>query len=343
MRRRRWVTTGSVFGMVLFVAALSQLGTSEAAPATKVIELSYNHFQPADGWFNKVVTDFAAEIEKRTNGQVKITIYPGGVLTKADQIYDGVVKDVSDIGASGAHYSPGRFPLMSVTELPYGARNSWQGGHIAWELYKKFRPKEYDDTHLLCLYSSTPAQFHTKKPVNKLEDLKGLKIRCAPANADMVEMLGGISVSMPMDESIMALQRGTVEGILTSLEPLKSFKLADVIKYTTEANIYVGPFFLTMNLDKWNSLPPEVKKIFEDVSEKWVDIVGRKWDENDIIGTDYSISLGNKVITLPPEELRRWQERLRPMLDKWVAEKEAKGLPARAALDEVFKLKEKYK
>jgi TRAP-type C4-dicarboxylate transport system substrate-binding protein len=329
--------------MVLLVVALFQLGTSEAAPATKVITLSYNHFQPAQGWFHKVVTDFSAEIEKRTNGQVKITIYPGGVLTKADQIYDGVVKGVSDIGASGAHYSPGRFPLMSVTELPYGATSSWQGGHISWELYKKFRPKEYDDTHLLYLYSSTGAQFHTNKPVNKLEEMKGLKIRCAPANADLVEVLGAISVSMPMDEAFMALQRGTVDGMLTGYEPLKPWKLAEVIKYTTEANVYSGPFFVTMNRDKWNSLPPEVKEIFNDVCEKYVDITGRKWDENDIVGKNYSLSLGNKVITLAPEELKRWQERLRPLLDKWVAEKEAKGLPARAALDEVFKLKEKYK
>jgi TRAP-type C4-dicarboxylate transport system substrate-binding protein len=343
MKRRKWVTKGFVFGMVLFVAALFQLGTSEAAPATKVITLSYNHFQPAEGWFNKIVMDFAAEIEKRTNGQVKITIFPGGVLTKADQIYDGVVKGISDIGSSGAHYSPGRFPLMSVTELPYGATSCWQGSHVIWDLYKKFRPKEYDDTHLLYLYSTSTAQFHTTKPVNKLEDFKGLKIRCAPGAAALVEALGAISVSMPMDEAFMALQRGTVEGILTSLEALKEFKLVDVTKYTTEAHAYVGPFFVTMNLDKWNSLSPEVKEIFTDVSEKYVDITGRKWDENELIGRNYALSVGHKIITLPPEELRRWNERTRPLLDKWVIEKEAKGLPARAALEEVFKLKEKYK
>jgi TRAP-type C4-dicarboxylate transport system substrate-binding protein len=343
MKREKWITKGFVFGMVLVVAALFQLGTSGAQPATKAIELSYNHFWPAENFVNKLFKGYATEIEERTNGQVKITVYPGGVLTKPNQIYEGVIKGISDIGTSDCLYTPGRFPLTEIIYLPWGPRSSWQGSHIVCDLYKNFRPKEFDDTKLLYFFTSSPTHFHTKKPVNKLEDFKGMKIRCTSGNAAIVEALGAIPVSIPISEAFMALQRGACDGIIAPYEALKGFRLAEVIKYTTEAYASLGPLFVVMNLDKWNSLSPEAKKIFEEVSEKWVDIMARGFDEADAVGKNFSLSLGNKIIILPPEELARWQERLRPVLDKGVAEIEAKGLPGRAAINEVFKLKEKYK
>lgn len=342
MKRKKWVTTGFVFGMVLFIAALSQSGTSEAAPA-KVMDLSFNNYAPAENWINKVFTEWGKEIEKGTNGQVKITLYPGAVLTKADQVYDGVIKGISDIGRSELSYTLGRFPLMEVASLPYGAHTSRQASRITQEIYKKFRPKEFDDTKPLYFFNAGPIQLHMVKEVNKLEDMKGLKIRVTPLATDMVKALGAIPVAMPMPESYMALQRGTVDGMVTSVEPLISWKLAEVIKSTIKINYGCGAFFVVMNRDKWNSLSPEAKKVFEEVSEKYVEICGEGFDEQDEAGYKASRSLGNKVITLPPEELKRWQARWQFQLDKWADEKEAKGLPAKAALDEAFKLQEKYK
>jgi len=343
MQGRKWVTKGFVFGMVLVVAALSQLGTSGAAPATKVIELSFSHHEPAESWFNKLFMDFATEIEKRTNGQVKITVYPGAALLKPNQVYEGIIKGVADIGTSTCSYTPGRFPLTEVIDLPIGTRSSWQGSHIAWEIYKKFQPTEFEEAKLLYLWTSPSSHINTKKPVNKLEDMKGLKIRCAPGARPMMDALGAVPIGIPISDTYTGLERGTFDGTLGPYQVLKSFRLAEVIKYTTEAYFYAGYWFVSMNRDKWNSLSPELKKIFEEVSEKFVDISGRRNDEADLVGKALSLSLGNKVITLPSEELARWDEHFRPILDKWVAEKEAKGFPARAALNEVFSLQKKYK
>jgi len=343
MKRGKWVTKGVVFGMVLVVAALSQLGTSGAAPATKVIELSDNHYYSVESWMNKVIKDFAAEIEKQTSGQVKITVFPGALLTKADQVYEGVIKGISDIGRAETSFTPGRFPLMEVISLPWGPSSGWQGSLIANEFYKKFRPKELDDTELLYFYTPSPVQLHSNKPVYKLEDFKGLKIRSIPTIAPIIQALGAVPVFMPMPDAFEALQRGTIDGTVTAAETLKSFRLAEVTKYTTVCSLCCGLQFVTMNRDKWKSLSPEIKKVFQDVSEKFAGITGKGFDENDLIAKNFSLSLGNKFIIVPPEELRRWGERIQPIMDKWVAEKEAKGLPAKAALDEVLKLKEKYK
>jgi TRAP-type C4-dicarboxylate transport system substrate-binding protein len=342
MKRRKWVKTSFVLGSMLLVSTLIILGLSGAASA-KVVELSLNHWFPSGSWFDKVIKDFAAEIEKQTSGQVKITIYPGGILTKVDQVYDGVVKGISDIGVAPVNITLGRFPLMEVIDLPIGLSSSWQGSHVASEIYKKFHPKEFAETRPLYFFSSVPQHFHTQKQINKLEDLKGLKIRSVPTCANIVESLGAIPVTMPITDVYTALQRGTVDGLVTSLEPLKTFRLAEVIRSTTICNLSVGVIYVTMNRDKWDSLSPAVKKIFDEVSEKFADITSRVFDENDLVGKNFSLSLGNKVITLPPEELKRWEEHYQPILNKWVAENEAKGLPARAVLDEVFKLKEKYR
>jgi TRAP-type C4-dicarboxylate transport system substrate-binding protein len=340
MKGRKWVIKGFVFGMMFLFAALSSVGTSEAAPAT--INLSFNNYSPED-WINKVFTNFGKDIEKGTNGQVKITLYPGGILTKADQVYEGVIKGISDIGRSELSYTFGRFPLMEVTYLPYGAHSARQASRITHEIYKKFRPKEFDETHPLYFFNAGPIQLHMIKEVNKLEDMKGLKIRVTPLASDMVKSLGAIPVAMPMPDCYEALRRGTVDGMVTSVEPLIGYKLAEVIKSTIKINYACGSFFVVMNRDKWNSLSPEIKKVFEEVSEKYPEITGGGFDENDEAGYKFSLSLGNKVITLPPEELKRWQACWQFQLDKWVKDKEAMGLPARAALDEVFKLQEKYK
>jgi TRAP-type C4-dicarboxylate transport system substrate-binding protein len=328
--------------MMLFFCALFLAGASEAAPA-KVMELSFNNYAPAENWINKVFTEWIKEIEKGTNGQVKITLFPGAILTKADQVYEGVIKGISDIGRSELSYTLGRFPLMEVTYLPYGANSSRQASRISQEIYKKFRPKEFDETQPLYFFNAGPIQLHMVKEVNKLEDMKGLKIRVTPLAADMVKALGATPVSMPMPDCYEALRRGVVDGMVTSVEPLVSWKLAEVIKSTIKINYGCGTFFVVMNTDKWNSLSPEAKKVFEEVSEKYVEICGQGFDDQDEAGYKASLSRGNKVITLPPEELKRWQARWRFQLEKWVNDKEAMGLPARAALDEVFKLQEKYK
>jgi TRAP-type C4-dicarboxylate transport system substrate-binding protein len=87
-----------------------------------------------------------------------------------------------------------------------------------------------------------------------------------------------------------------------------------------------------MNKDKWNSLPPDVQKIIEQVNEEWIEKHGRNWDAIDKPGMDLSLKLGNKVISLSAEENAKWARAVQPMFDEYVKEKAAKGLPAEEAL-----------
>ncbi len=289
---------------------------AEAAP----IELTFSIFFPPTHGQTLAATDWANEIEKRTNNAVKISIFPGGTLTKAQQCYSGVVEGISDIGFSLFAYTKGRFPVMAAVDLPLGYPNGKIASRVAHEFAKAFNPEELHDVKVLYLHAHGPGILHTKKPVNKLEDLKGMKIRATGLSAKVVEALGGVPVAMPQGETYEALQKGVVEGTFSPMEVLKGWKQAEVIKYTTECYSvgYTTTFFVVMNLNKWNSLPNDVKKVFEEVSEKYVNVHGEVWDSTDIAGREYTISLGNQIIPLSAEENDRWRKTVEPVINEFI-------------------------
>ncbi len=109
-----------------FVAAMLVLASAPGQCANTV-ELSYSIFFPATHGNTILATEWAKEVEKRTNGAVKINMFPGGTLPPPDQCYDGVVKGISDIGMSVVSYTRGRFPLTEVIDLPLCLRKRYPG------------------------------------------------------------------------------------------------------------------------------------------------------------------------------------------------------------------------
>ena len=273
--------------MVCLSLCLSIIGisfmTSFAFGQVKPIELNYSIFFPATHKHSVTASEWAKEIEKRTNGRVKVTMFYGGTLTPSDKIYDGVVKGISDLGCHALHYTMGKFPLTEVADLPLGSKSGMAGTKMINEYYKKFRPKEMDEVKVMYLHGHGPGILHTKKAVNKLEDLKGMKIRCTGMAAKIVAALGGVPVAMPQGETYDALSRGMVDGSMAPYEALQGWKWGEVVKFTTESwgSAYSTGFFVVMNKEKWNSLAPDIQKIIEKVNEEWIEKTGKAWDEID--------------------------------------------------------------
>jgi TRAP-type C4-dicarboxylate transport system substrate-binding protein len=179
-----------------------------------------------------------------------------------------------------------------------------------------------------------PAFVNTRTPVSKLEELKGMKIRGTGTTAKVIAALGATPVAMPMGDTYDAISRGVAEGVVCPIEALKGWKLGEVIKSTTQAYgaSYDMLFFVAMNKAKWNSLPPDVQKIIEQINEEWIVKHGKGWDEIDKDGEDFTLQRGNKVISLSKEEGDKWAKAVQPMFEEYVKEKKAKGLPAEEAL-----------
>lgn len=308
----------------------SEEGSATGGEAAKanVVELTYSIFFPPTHSQCKAAQDWAAEIEKRTNGAVKINVFPGGTLTSANDCYDGVVKGISDLGMSCFAYTRGRFPVMEALDLPLGYPNGTAATKIANEFYNEVKPRELDDVHVLYIHAHGPGLLHTKKPVSTLKDLKAMKIRSTGLSAKLVEALGGVPVAMPQPGTYEALQKGVVDGTFAPMETMKGWKQGEVVKSTTDCkNIgYTTAMFVVMNKAKWDSLPEDVKKVFTDVSAEYVAIQGKVWDDADAEGLTFVGSLGNTMVSLPEAEAAKWKAAVKPVIDDYVKAAKEKGL-----------------
>jgi TRAP-type C4-dicarboxylate transport system substrate-binding protein len=321
------ILAAAVMGFLLFYSP----GPVQAADP---IKLNYSIFFPATHKNTALATEWAQEVEKRTNGAVKITMFPGGTLTPADKCYDGVVNGLSDIGMSVMSYTRGRFPLSEVIDLPLGYKNGLAATKLINLYYDKFKPKELDDVKVLYLHAHGPGILHTKKPVKTLDDLKGMKIACTGLSAKVIEALGGTPVAMPMPDRYDALQKGVAEGGVNPMESLKGWKLGEVIKSTTEnfGAAYSSAFFVVMNKEKWASLPPDVQKTIDQINQEWIVKTGNGWDEIDKEGREFTLSKGNQIIQLTKDEDAKWAKLMQPILDEYVSNMKSKNLPGQEAL-----------
>ena len=303
------------------VIGITLTATSVLSAGAKPTKLTFSIFFPPTHGQTKAAMAWAKEIEQRTDNKVQISVFAGGTLTKAPQCYSGTVKGISDLGFSLFAYTRGRFPVMAAVDLPMGYPNGKVASRVAQEFAKTFKPKELSDVKVLYLHAHGPGLLHTKKPVKKLEDIKGMKIRATGLSAKIVKALGGVPVAMPQGGTYEALKKGVVEGTFGPMEVLKGWKQAEVIKYTTEDYSvgYTTTFFVVMNLDKWNALPADIKKIFDEVSDKYTDVHGKVWDSTDQEGRKYTLSLGNEIISLSDEESARWRKAAEPVIKNYIA------------------------
>jgi TRAP-type C4-dicarboxylate transport system substrate-binding protein len=137
-----------------------------------------------------------------------------------------------------------------------------------------------------------------------------------------------------MGETYDALRRGVVDASMAPMESLNTWKWGEVVKFTTEdfGASYSTAMFAVMNKEKWNSLPPDIQKIIDQLNQEWIDRSGRGWDEIDKAGREAMLKRGNKIITLSKEENDRWAKAVQPLLDEYVSSMKAKGLPGEQAL-----------
>ncbi len=338
MTIKKWI---GMSGAALLTAGLA-LGLTACKPqggaaGQETIKLSYSIFFPPTHIQCITATNWAAEIEKRSGGRVKITVYPAGSLTKADQCYEGVLTGISDIGMSCFAYTRGRFPLLEALDLPLGYPNGAAATRIVNDMVRKYQPAELAGVHTLYVHAHGPGVLASKKPVKSMDDLKGLKVRATGLSAKVAGNLGATPVAMSQPETYEALSKGVVEATLCPIETLKGWKQGEVIQYVVESPAigYTTAMFVVMNKDKWAALPADIQRIFTAVSAEYVAKHGRAWDDADKAGRAFVTELKKEFITPPEAEQQRWKEAVRPILDDYVKLAQGKNLPGDALLKDL--------
>jgi TRAP-type C4-dicarboxylate transport system substrate-binding protein len=333
--------------LLIFVAFTLLSSSYVAAPkeacSQAVITLKYANFPPAPTFPCVQMERWAKEVEKRTNGKVKIQTFPGGTLLPAKNIFDGVISGMADIGNFAMSYQPGRFPISEAIDLPIGFTSAKAASLALLDLIEKYNAKEFEKVKILTLFTCPPANIMTKTPVKSLKDLKGLELRVGGTQADIIKNLGGIPVAMPQSDTPEAIQKGVVKGHVSSMEVLKDFNYAAYTPNATIANLWVVTFAVVMNKDKWNSLPADVKKLFDDMKREQAEWTGKYVDDHVQEALAWSKQKYNlQVFELPASDKAQIPKLLNPIIDAYIKKVNALGLPGEQIVKDVMALKAKY-
>ena len=316
----------AAFVTAVLVVFLTGLSVSYAA---EPMQLKYSNFFPATHKYALLTGQFCEEIKKRTNGRVEITHYPGGTLTTAPKMFQGVLAGISDLGWTAVHYNQGRFPATEATYLPLGRADGYVASLVADDLWRKFTLKEWDRVHVLLMCSTGPQVIiHTKKtPVRTLEELKGMKIRGTGQLADVVKALGAVAMPLEMVDVYEAMRRGVLDGGLWPFEVLKGWKFGELSKYVT-SSWQVGStstFYAVMNMEKWDSLPADIKKIFDEVSLEFRVKHAMASNEIDFEGLEFFKQHGGQLTQLSDAEAKRWEKAVEPVIANYKKDMISKG------------------
>ena len=310
----------------------------------KPIKLKFAYWMPTKHTLHKVFVRYAKEAEAVTNGRVQITLYPGGALGKPKDQWDMALGGIADLSFFMPGFTPGRFPRSSVFDLP-----NLLGGSatvntaIAQGVYDEYIAQDFKDAKMMLFFVCEPFTLHTsKKKVQSMDDLKGLKIRSSgTVQSDMIKALGGSPVTMPITEVYTSLEKGVLDGVVTAYTAMVSFRLYDVSKYSIMAGLTATPMAVAMNKKRWNSLPDDIKATLDKLNRKYNFEAVLSYDEDRVKAIQQGKTLGKDIYPLPSATLEKWNERFAPVYDQWVKNMKAKGLPNQELIDKIRQLQGK--
>jgi TRAP-type C4-dicarboxylate transport system substrate-binding protein len=306
----------------------------------ETILLKFAHFMsPKHIQHQKSFEPFCKKVDELTGGNVQIKIYPGGALGAPKQLPDAVKKGITDIAFIIPSYTTGRFPYLSVLDLPFLCNSAVLTTQVIYDLYDTYFAKDFEDYKMLWLYSCGPGQLHSvTKPVHKAEDLKGMKMRTPGAYmTKSLSLLGANPVGMPISKLTVSLQKKVIDGMLTPWSAVKDFRLFDLVKYIAEVDMYTMPMAVVMNKDKWNSLPDSAKKAIDQAAGKQAGMHAAKvYDEHDLNTINENKQLKKiKVYRVPEADMEAFIGPTKELQAEWIETMSKKGIPAKELLGAV--------
>ncbi len=337
---------------LLKTAGAAALAAPALSMAQAAVTLKFHTFMAptSNVWLN-MHKAWMDKVEKDSGGKIKFEAYPamqlGGTPVQLyDQVRDGVVDVVWTLPGNTA----GRFPRIEVFELPFMMNNAEATSKAYWEYTQTFAADEFKDVQVLALQVHGPGVIHTSdKAVKSVDDMKGLKMR-APTRqvTKLVGALGATPVGMPLPSIPDALSKGTITGCVIPWEVVPSVKVHELTKFSAEFDpaggaLYTTTFVMAMNKAKYNSLPPDLKKVIDANSgletSGWL---GKVQQAGDAAGRKAASDRGNTIFTVSAEEAQNFRRKSRAIEVEWIEDMNKKGFEGRKLADGARALIEKY-
>jgi len=333
-------------GMVATAAFVS--GGASAAE----FDFKLHHLLPAQAPAQtQMLEPWARAVEENSGGRVSIEIFPsmslGGTPPElVQQARDGVVDLIWTVNG----YTPGVFVRTEVFELPFIHTNDARATNLAMqEMFADDLADEFDGLEVMFLHVHAGHGFQmVDKLVRSPADVAGTKLRTpSRTGAWIIEALGAAPAAMPVPELPPSLAKKVVDGALIPWEIIPPLKLQDQTQYQIEGadNTRFGTitFQVSMNKDRWDSLPPDIQQAFRDASgPEWWGKVGDIWVATEEVGIKVATDAGNEHIVLTEEETEAFREALEPVVARWIEEVNGQGIDGAALVDKARRLIEKH-
>jgi TRAP-type C4-dicarboxylate transport system substrate-binding protein len=323
---------GAVFAVPAIAAETYTLKLSTFMPPTYVV-------------VSKVLTDWVREVDQKSGGRLKIEVYPAGQMGPPPRHFDMVRTGVADIAISSPGNTPGRFPLSEVIELPFLAHSSGISSEVLMDIVPDYLAKEYAGTHILWAYVTPPFQFNMgRKPIHKIDDLRGLRIReQSTLTSDILSALGAAPVNVFPGDVADALNKGTIDGALAAFDGVTAFQFIRMVKYATQLNVSTSTFIVSINDATYAKLPADLRTILDETTgRKMSRATGAAMDDNDATAKRLMTEQGVGITVLDSAELANAEKLAAPVTERYLNDLEAKGLPGRKLYHYVQEQTAKY-
>ena len=319
----------------------------------QTITLKVHHFLgPQSIQHTTMLKTWCDNIAKDSNNRLNCQIYPAMQLGGTPpQLFDQAKDGVADVVWTVAGYSAGRFARSQVFELPFMMSNAGATSRAAWDFAQKYAQDEYKDVKLLAIHVHGPGVFFTKnKPITKIEDLKGLKVRGPTATVTkMLGMMGATPVGMPVPAVPEALSKGVIDGAVIPFEVAPGLKVHELTKFSTETEksspaLYTTVFVVPMIQAKYESLPADLKAVIDKNSgREFSAFLGSTQEGNDVPSRKvFADTAGYTMTTLAHSELERWKKATATLDDAWISDMNQRGFQGQAMYDDAVKMIKGY-
>ncbi|UCF82528.1 MAG: TRAP transporter substrate-binding protein DctP [Desulfobacteraceae bacterium] len=330
--------------LVFMVLALSSMPIPAQA-ADKPIQLKLASHWPVLHDMNNVMVEFARAIGRESEGRINATYYPAGMLAGSFEKYEKVRAGVCDITNIHIVAHPGSLPLVQLSTLPFLFNDGTEATWVLNQMSDVWAPR-LKEKNLKLLFMIGDPNFQIllrDKKVTKVEDLKGLRLRCGGIADEALKIYGAVPVKLKHTDMYLAMQRGVVDGIVFPVGAGRSFKLEEVTKYILKMDFFSYHLIEAMNLKTWNRLPKDLQDAVMRASYQAMNLSGFHYQNTDAFTFPYFKSKGVEIVEPDDAELGRFKAKVAGLKDKMIEDLEKKGIPGKKTMDRMEDLMQRYR
>ena len=324
--------------MIRFTLASACVTAALATPAVQAqVVLNANMWLPPTHPTSATLVPLCEDMAKATSGRVKCNILSKAVVSPV-QTFDAVKNGVADISYIVDGYTPGRFQMSKMAEMPF-LGNAADSISVAYHrTYEKFLKKadEHKGVKVLAVATHGPGQLFTKKPINSLEDLKGLKIRTGGGLVnDVIKDLGAVGMFKAAPEVYELMAGGIIDGFVFAKESVHVLKLIPLFTHNTAfpGGLYNVTFTYLMNEAKWAQISKQDQAALEKLFGEHLALRnGKTWEVVDAQGVAEMKKAGIVISTPSPKFVAEVAAKIKHLEQDWIKSANAKGIDGAAAL-----------